>query len=344
MNRLKLLAALLVLFLPSVTMAAPPADADSGDGTARLVTCLAPAADVSPVYATTTFPADIRKIAAVFRLGEDEAIQTLTSRWIAVDVGDAAPPNFEIAKADLPLQGRDRGSFRLSLPQDFPVGTYRLEVLADGQPWQTVNFNIVAPVPLELASAEELYPLTVGRIARYQFVMSPGPGLKLSLPGITPDRQGNLRADVTISIVGTDDHGTRFELRRNNELIFQEWKRWSDEGLVATRRQPLDQTVVLDPPQPLLRSQAGFQEWEYASNDQSIRAAFRMWGPVPVQGPNGTAPGFVTFSELPPDADGTEVTVERHFLPGLAMVRETAVTARDGHLITRQELVRQKDR
>ena len=91
-------------------------------------------------------------------------------------------------------------------------------------------------------------------------------------------------------------------------MVFQEWTRWSDEGLVATQRQTLDELVRLDPHNPFC-----------------------------------DAPGFVVLAEMPPDDDGTEATAERHFLPGVGMVREVAVTARGGHRITRQEMVRQAD-
>lgn len=314
----------------------PGGKADSGS----LVTCLAAAADVSPVYPTATFPAAVREVVAVFRLGEGERFEKLTGRWIAVDVGDVAPPNYEIASTDLPLLGRDRGSFRFSLPRDFPVGSYRIEVLADGRAWKTVEFRAVPNLPpVALQTPDELYPLAVGRSGRYTFVMEPGPGLKINLPGIAPDREGKLRAEVTMTAVGGDDTGTHLELRRNDRLVFQEWMRWSDEGLVATRRQPLDEAFDLDPPQPILRRPFGYQKWDYESKDKEIRAAFRMWGPIPVQGPRETTPGFVVLAEIPPDADGTEVTAERHFVAGLGMVREIDITARDGHRITRQEIV-----
>ena len=74
--------------------------------------CLGEAADHSPVYVTQRFYAPVKETLAVFRLGPGEAFKTLTSTWIAIDVGEAAPANFKIAEATLSLKGVKTGKFR----------------------------------------------------------------------------------------------------------------------------------------------------------------------------------------------------------------------------------------
>ena len=60
--------------------------------------------------------------------------------WTAVDT--TAGSNITIA--DAPLNGIAANSFdsQLSLPQDFPVGTYRVDFYMDGQLLQSGNFQV----------------------------------------------------------------------------------------------------------------------------------------------------------------------------------------------------------
>ena len=67
--------------------------------------------------------------------------------------------------------------------------------------------------------------------------------------------------------------------------------------------------------------------------DQGVRT----WGPVTVDGPAGPAAGFVVLLSVP--ADATSLTIERQFVPGVGMVRETIVRTVGGKLVTRQESV-----
>ncbi len=47
----------------------------------------------------------------VFHVAPEEKITELVAKWIAVDVGTAAPTNFEIAKTTFHLNGRNAGAF-----------------------------------------------------------------------------------------------------------------------------------------------------------------------------------------------------------------------------------------
>jgi hypothetical protein len=96
-----------------------------------------------------------------------------------VDVGDAAPPKTEIARGKLPLEGKTHGSLKFTLPKDLPVGTYRLDVLADEKPWASLEFPVVAPKEApSLAKPADLLPLEPGTKWTYSQVLEAGPTVK----------------------------------------------------------------------------------------------------------------------------------------------------------------------
>jgi len=61
---------------------------------------------------------------------------------------------------------------------------------------------------------------------------------------------------------------------------------------------------------------------------------------VPVEGPRGPAPGYVVVTEQPGSL--ATISVERHFLPGVGLVREIIITAVGNERASRQEMVLQK--
>jgi len=301
--------------------------------------CFAAAADYSPVYPTKSFPSTLKEVTAVFQLGKGESYKTLTATWIAVDVGNAAPPNYQIAKADLQLQGKDRGKLSYSQDNPLPLGKYRLDVKADGKPWKSVEF-VVAPADKasDMKKPQDLLPLTKGKVWTYQFMQEAGEGAKISLQGITPDADGRVRTKVTMTVAETDNAGTHIELRRNNVLVFNEWWQFSEKGLVATKRKQEDKEVfTLDPPQVLLPwPLEPPRTWDYEAKDKSFKQTYQIWGPVPIKGPNGVAPGFVVLARE--HSQFPAITAERHFLPGVGMVREVIIQALNGKMASHQEM------
>ena len=81
------------------------------------------------------------------------------------------------------------------------------------------------------------------------------------------------------------------------------------------------------------------QEWTYEATNKSFRQTYRMWGPVPVRGPQGEAPGYVVLVEQ--SSPSATTTVERHFLRGVGMVREVSITAVGSEMVSRTELILQ---
>lgn len=315
-------------------------DARPQEETPYLQTCLAAAADESAVYPTDRLPAAPEAV-AVFRLGPGEAFDKITFAWIAVDVGEAAPPNYEIAKADLPLRGQRKGVLRLTgLQQPMPVGRYRLDVQAGGKTWKSKAFEVVEPAAApKIEKPEDLLPLVPGQTWKYALTLEAGEGATARLGEAKAGADGKIRAAVTMKIAARDDDGARAELHRDGALVFEEWFRLDRKGFASLRRKSVgEEAFVLDPPQvlwplPLSTPKA----WNYRSADKSIQQTYRMWGPVPVAVPQGEAPGYVVLVEEPHDK--AKITVERHFVPGVGLAREVIIQALSGRLLSRQEMV-----
>jgi hypothetical protein len=73
------------------------------------------------------------------------------------------------------------------------------------------------------------------------------------------------------------------------------------------------------------------------AKDHSYRQTYRMWGPLPLRGPQGEAPGYVVLTEQP--VPPGSLTVERHIIPGIGLVKEIIVQALRGEMLSRQELI-----
>lgn len=331
MRRLRCcLAAIALLLAPG---AAP------ADDTTPLTLCLAPAADDSPCYPLKAVPATHRELLAVFRLRPGESFGKITHVWTAVDVGDEAPPGTEIARADLPLQGRTAGNLKFTLPRDLPVGKYRLDVSADGKPWASLEFPVVAASEATpLAKPTDLMPLEPGTSWRCSWVLETGPAVKsLTVAGAEKGADGKYRATTTFSVVGKEDGLARIGMQRGGQLVSEEWWSLTDAGLAVTKAKVGDTTSPFDPPLPMiplpLKSP---HRWTHQPKD-APPMEYRMWGPLPVQTPSGEKPGWIVWMRT---TDGRRTsTVERHCVPGVGIVREVHTDAAGPALLTRIESV-----
>jgi hypothetical protein len=299
---------------------------------------LAPAADYSPVYPSDTFPSKATEFAAIFRLDPGEKYRKLTASWIAVDVGGVVPPNQVVMTLEQTLGEERVGAFRFRT-NAAPPGTHRIEVRADGQPWKTADFEVVEmPDTARQSEARDLFPLETGMTWRYNLIQEAGEGAKLDPPaGGELDSEGRFRATVLVAVAGKDSIGAHVEWRRGEERIEEEWLRLDTEGLVRTQRLQEGKPVVLTPPELLLPHPDRHPPkgaWDAPAYAYQLR--YRVWGPLPLRGPDGIAPGYVTLAIYPPPF---ETTVERQYLPGVGLVREVLVAARGGRRIERRELV-----
>lgn len=303
----------------------------------RLRLGLAAAADYSPVYPTAVLPTTDR-LSIVFRFPPGERREHLTGKLVAVDVGDEAPAGSEVGTVNMRLQGQSRGALHYTLPRPFPPGAYRLEVSADGEPWASLDFRI-APL-LEAAVVTDpagLMPLEPGTVWTYAFSQEAGAGAQLDLPESLEGSDGIYRATATLSIGGLEDPGAHLVLRRSGQIQTEEWLRANEGGIVSTGVREDGTLVTLDPPRPFFPMPSDLpREWRYAAGDGSFTLEYRMWGPVPVEGPAGQAPGYVVLVRH----EGPAVTTaERHFILGIGMVREIIVLGLNGRMLSRQEMV-----
>ncbi len=307
----------------------------------ELQLCLAGAADYSPVYPSQSFPAgSTEAVSAVVRLGKGQSYRTLGATWVAVDVGKAAPRNPVISKTTIPMQGKDRAAIHLkSRAGALPPGKYRLDVTADSKPWRSVEFSIVPVTAPVVRQPGDLLPLKPGMVWRYAFEQQFAPGVKPELPpGTKLDADGRLRATLTKTAVAEDSMGLHIEARRGKDVVEEEWWKLTDAGLVVTKTRSGGDEETFDPPGQIwpwpLETP---RRWTYKLPDGSVGQAFRMWGPLPVKGPAGETPGYVVLMEQA--SSPIAVSVERHYVPGIGMVREVAVQASNGVMLTRWESI-----
>lgn len=330
----RLLLGILAMVLAIVLPACAAAAQERG-----LQTCLDAAADFSPVYPTSIFPAKTKEVTAVWQLGEGERYQELVGTFIAIDVGAAAPANYRILGARVTLGNSRAGRFRFEQPAPLPAGRYQLAVTADGKPWKSVDFDIEPTRPNPpVQRLEDVIPLSAGKVWRYDFTQAAGEGAHLSLPDVEPGPDGKLHATATYTVAGTDDAGTHIEMRRNANLVLEEWWRLGPTGLAVTQRRADGHLVPLEPPQLMLAWPPGTRTWDWPAKDAPEHEHFTMWGPLPIDSAAGKVPGYVvlTRTEQP---NSLVTTIERQFAPGIGMVREHTVVQVGPVTAVRQDVV-----
>jgi hypothetical protein len=309
--------------------------------TASLTTCLDASADLTAVFPTDKFFGEVNEVNAVFSLADGEAFKEMTANYIAVDVGNKAPANFKITSTKLALNGQKFGRFNYTQPGPMPAGKYRLDVLADGKPWATKEFSILATPTLKAFDVETLFTTSGDVERKYDFVLLSGKGVRLKLGDIKPDVDGGLRAEVTVVSRGVDPTGTVFHTLRNGELVLEEWYQWAADGLVVNQRKVGDRVFPMKPAQLLIDRSLETTNWVYRPESKQPQQVVRQWGPVEVPTPNGTQLGFVVLTVL--DMGLTKTSVERHYVPGQGLVREVSVTSLRNKMMTRQELTLKSD-
>jgi hypothetical protein len=336
MKRLSLLSFVCFVAAHGAAQAQPAAKGAAGP---ELQLCLAAAADYSPVYPARVFPADTtREVTAVVRLGKGESYKKLDASWIAVDV-PKTPAGHVISRVTLPVRG-DRGAIHVRAGgRGLPAGRYKLDVAADGKPWRTVEFSVAPIEAPQVKRPADLLPFKPGTVWRYAFEQEFAPGVKFDLPpGEKLDADGRLRTTLTRTAVANESLGLHIETRRNNLLVEEEWWKLTDAGLVVTKLKSGGEESTFDPPGRLWPWPLKMpQRWTFRPPGMPFTQTFRMWGPVPVKGPGGEAPGYVMLMEQP--SKPIALSVERHYLPGVGMVREVIVQAQNGVMLTRWENV-----
>lgn len=171
---------------------APPATTQPAQA-ALFQTCFGVAADFSPVYPTSTFPVANKEATVVFRFATGEHFDTLVCTWSEVKASGLATTTRGLAVFNLAMPAAgDRGWFRYAPPGGLPVGSCRVEVTADGKPWQAADFTVVA-----------------------------GRHTTITIPGVTPDAAGVLKGDLVFRTTDLDPAGARLELAIAGQTIGQ---------------------------------------------------------------------------------------------------------------------------
>lgn len=317
-----------------------------------LQTCLAPAADFSPVYPTTSFPAD-HKVVAVFRLGEGEAFKKLIAKWLVIERSGFATATREVARSEMALsKGADRGWFGFDPDSSTAKGRYRVEIAADGKPWRSADFSLVEPARLELPDPTVLFPLSPGSVIRYTYLIKPGKGSGPPGPPFLPEQDGVFWTPLLRKIEGLDADGTHVVHQYSgltDRVASEVWYVWNPKGLQRTKIARETSTLVFDPPNVLiplpLRAPVA---WSSRSKDGSVHWSYHLYGPVPIAGIRSEGVGqavlgpeslgYVVLEE--DKTRGREFTSESHFTPAEGMVRKVWVgRGADGRFV-RMEMLR----
>jgi hypothetical protein len=174
------------------------------------------------------------------------------------------------------------------------------------------------------------------------------PGAKIDIPGSAPQPDGTARGTLEIAVGKTDESGTHYQGSVNGEPGGEMWVRLTDAGLVKVGEPSGDKVAPVNPPEvilPLPPSLENGAEWTSKTRDGKDRN-LQFFGPLPLEGPDGSATGYLIFSEQQirsgsPDtsAGHGKETIEQHYLPGVGLVKQVNVT-RLGGVNSRQSITR----
>lgn len=318
-----------LVILVSIMLSTSCARGENPPTSPPLTPCLAVDAAGRPIYPTPSFSSGGKWMNASFHLRPGESFTRLGCEWVTVDVGDVAAPGTSLATADLPItpQARD-GGFNYSQSGPLPLGRYKLIVTADGRPWHEVEVGVHEDSPaMTLSSPRDLHPLIEGATWSYDFLLSAPDGIKNA--SVTADSDGKVRATVTVTVGPSEPDGVRLDYVRNGTPFQQEWWVPTSEGMMIRKRIVNGEQTVLSPPELVFAMPRGpMTEWTYppasASGD-----AYRMWGPLPIETPDGERDGFIVVCKRTGPMTTTDT---REYVPGIGMVRQRIVGSRDGSL------------
>lgn len=289
------------------------------------------AADLSPVYATTSLPANAGQVVLLFTL-PDQQRHALQTNIVPITAKGEFTIN-AVGKSQVIASGTgSRFLIRHFFIGDLPVGRWRATVTIDDKPFGSQEFEVVpASGPLKLSSPLEL----AGSLAKgaewttdVRAPYEPRPGYKMNLDGLTnADAQGWLRTTSVRKIVALDADGARADIYRSGKLNSSLWTIVTDKGIAVTKALSGDQTEVMQPPEVIVAWPLAAQfhsSWGWHDNRQKPEFGdrFEMWGPLPIKTPTGEVQGYVVLQKIIDESDPNSVvgTIETHIAPGLGTV------------------------
>jgi hypothetical protein len=289
----------------------------------NLQMALAAAADFSPVYPFDKIPANIRGIVAIIDFGSAKPKSLVASYFKLGDNPDA--PDDKIAEQEQAVGDAQYLVLRYTAARDWTPGKYRLDVSADGRPWQSAQWEVVPPLPEPIVgSAEDIMPLSIGTVWPMAFTSWSSPTVRVTLPGAERDAQGVYHMSAAITIPGTELEGVRIRHTRDGKLAEEELWHVGPSGIAVTGRLAGAKPLRVDPPLPIIPFPLPGPEksWDWRSGEEG-QWKFHCWGPVQLRGPNGEQPGYVIVMAQPTAA--RTMTRERDIIPGLGISREIFV-------------------
>jgi hypothetical protein len=289
----------------------------------KLQLALATAADSTPVYPFRKLPANIREIVAIAELGTAKPKELLASYY---RIGEkAGAPDEKIAEQEQVVGDTPRIVLHYTAPREWTPGKYRLDVSADGQPWQSAEWEVVPPlIRPTLASAEDIMPFQVGTTWPMSFTSWSSPQVTVAMTGAERGANGVYHMSAAITIPGVEKNGVRVRHTRNGRLAEEELWQVGASGIAVTGRLATPKPIRVDPPLPIIPFPLPEPEksWDWGSGEEG-QWKFHGWGPVLLSGPNGDQPGYVILMEHA--ATGGRMTRERRIIPGLGISREVFV-------------------
>jgi uncharacterized RDD family membrane protein YckC len=97
--------------------------------------------DYKIIGPSAEFYTDTPQIVCVWEIAGTDPSAPLKSVWIAEDVGDVAPPNYQLAEKS--MSGVNEGKFYVTQPTNgWPAGKYRLEIYIGGNLAKQIPFTI----------------------------------------------------------------------------------------------------------------------------------------------------------------------------------------------------------
>jgi hypothetical protein len=322
-------------FLVLLAALAPAPAASEAADAPGLQLALDGAADLTPVYPTTTLPANAREFAVIFTYG-DQKMHHVGFTFDPIDATGA----YRIStggQADVAAVGD--GSRFLLRPQfltDIPVGRWRFAATVDDQTVGSEEIKVVAAMaPLKIAGPIELAgSLTAGSEWNFKFRLfqEPAPGLKLTVDGIDQaDAAGWLNTTLVRKAAARDAEGTRWDMIRTGKLLMSQWAIATDRGIAVTKTESDGNDQAINPPEltvamPTDRFHQTWQ-WNVKGGNPDHAQRFQMWGPLPIETPQGERPGYVVLQKIPDDDDPSKTgfSAELHIVPGLGVVHETDI-------------------
>jgi hypothetical protein len=99
---------------------------------------------LEPIDPTTTFPVDQPVIHLVVNVANAPSDTKVKAAWTAVEVGDVAPANTQIAEVTVTLDTSGTAHFTLSIPDTgaWPVGKYKVDVYLNDKLDRTLEYSV----------------------------------------------------------------------------------------------------------------------------------------------------------------------------------------------------------